>query len=62
MHATSATIPTVQHVADTPIAVANIYKNTETAPVNHNGPQCAQCGWRGGSHASNCLFNSANCK
>ncbi|KAJ7088743.1 hypothetical protein B0H15DRAFT_949377 [Mycena belliarum] len=26
------------------------------APLNSNGPQCAHCGWRGGSHASNCPF------
>ncbi|KAJ7702670.1 hypothetical protein B0H17DRAFT_118491 [Mycena rosella] len=51
MHATSATIPTVQHGAETPIAVDNTHGNKETTPVNHNGPQCAQCGWRGGSHA-----------
>ncbi|KAJ7440744.1 hypothetical protein FB451DRAFT_124815 [Mycena latifolia] len=28
----------------------------DTQPLNQNGPQCAHCGWRGGSHDPNCPF------
>ncbi|KAJ7495391.1 hypothetical protein FB451DRAFT_1550824 [Mycena latifolia] len=51
MHATPTTIPTVQHVAEASVAAANTHESTVAMPVNHNGPQCAHCGWRGGSHA-----------
>ncbi|KAJ7105575.1 hypothetical protein C8R44DRAFT_806478, partial [Mycena epipterygia] len=55
MHSTSTTIPTVQHttapaaVANTTLASTNT--SVEAIPVNHNGPQCCHCGWRGGEHA-----------
>ncbi|KAJ7495410.1 hypothetical protein FB451DRAFT_1214058 [Mycena latifolia] len=59
MHATSATIPTVQRVAEASVAVANTHESTEAKAVNHSrGPQCAHCGWRGGDHASNCPFST----
>ncbi|KAJ7467636.1 hypothetical protein FB451DRAFT_1401625 [Mycena latifolia] len=60
MHATPTTITTVQHVAEASVAVANTHESTVVTPVNRstNGPQCAHCGWRGGSHASNCPFRS----
>ncbi|KAJ7105598.1 hypothetical protein C8R44DRAFT_886532 [Mycena epipterygia] len=58
MHCTSITVPTAA-----PAAVANTTRestSTSTSPtavpVNHNGPQCCHCGWRGGEHASNCPF------
>ncbi|KAJ7105616.1 hypothetical protein C8R44DRAFT_886545 [Mycena epipterygia] len=55
MYSTSSTIPTVQRTT-VPAAVANITPaSTSTSvgaiPVNHNGPQCCHCGWRGGEHA-----------
>ncbi|KAJ7070222.1 hypothetical protein B0H15DRAFT_1027813 [Mycena belliarum] len=45
-------------------AAAPVNTHTPTAPiqdsatVDSNGPQCAHCGWRGGSHASNCPFKA----
>ncbi|KAJ7721829.1 hypothetical protein DFH07DRAFT_1067512 [Mycena maculata] len=56
MHPTSSSVPTVEHTAETTAATVG----TESTPVNHNGPQCSCCGWRGGNHASNCAFNPAN--
>ncbi|KAJ7457701.1 hypothetical protein FB451DRAFT_1564075 [Mycena latifolia] len=61
MHAPFATVPTVQHVAEASVVVANTHKSTEGKPVNENGPQCAHCGWRGGGHASNCPFSAITC-
>ncbi|KAJ7495396.1 hypothetical protein FB451DRAFT_1387425 [Mycena latifolia] len=63
MHATPTTTPTVQRVAEASVAAANTHESTVATPVGHstNGPQCAHCGWRGGSHASNCPFSKLAC-
>ncbi|KAJ7225009.1 hypothetical protein C8J57DRAFT_1535567 [Mycena rebaudengoi] len=53
---------TTQHSMSTnllpTVDAAVVAKGPETteATVNHNGPTCAHCGWRGGGHASNCPF------
>ncbi|KAJ7105946.1 hypothetical protein C8R44DRAFT_806298 [Mycena epipterygia] len=56
MHAAPTIVATVQQSSELSAAVANQHKGTDAIPVNHNGPQCAHCGWRGGEHASNCPF------
>ncbi|KAJ6612417.1 hypothetical protein B0H10DRAFT_2052396 [Mycena sp. CBHHK59/15] len=57
MYATnSTTVPTVQHTAAATVAAPVQKESSEANVVNHNGPQCCHCGWRGGSHASNCPF------
>ncbi|KAJ7077694.1 hypothetical protein B0H15DRAFT_954986 [Mycena belliarum] len=50
MHSTPAPISTAQRVAEASSPVAHTHE-TEVKPVNHNGPQCCHCGWRGGEHA-----------
>ncbi|KAJ7756615.1 hypothetical protein B0H16DRAFT_1885894 [Mycena metata] len=52
---TTSTTPVVQRVAETSIsAVVNTHESAAAQPINHVGPQCAACGWRGGEHANNC--------
>jgi hypothetical protein len=50
MHATTP-VPVVQQTAEASPSPCNARATTEVKPVNHNGPQCASCGWRGGEHA-----------
>ncbi|KAJ7155058.1 hypothetical protein C8R46DRAFT_1356328 [Mycena filopes] len=57
MHSTNTTSTTVapKQCATQVAAVASTTTRAaaaETKPVNHNGPQCAECGWRGGNHAA----------
>ncbi|KAJ7447654.1 hypothetical protein FB451DRAFT_1411748 [Mycena latifolia] len=51
--AASLSVSTVQQPAGS--APAHIV-SVAAQPVNENGPQCAHCGWRGGSHA--CVLRS----
>ncbi|KAJ6532407.1 hypothetical protein B0H19DRAFT_1187446 [Mycena capillaripes] len=54
MYATSTTVYTLQTTTNS----LEISGATEADPkaMNSNGPTCCHCGWRGGSHASNCPF------
>ncbi|KAJ7458892.1 hypothetical protein FB451DRAFT_1563773 [Mycena latifolia] len=54
MRAVSLPVPAAQQTAAAAPASST---SADTIPVNHNGPQCAHCGWRGGGHASNCPFS-----
>ncbi|KAJ7105603.1 hypothetical protein C8R44DRAFT_806529, partial [Mycena epipterygia] len=57
MQSTSTTIPTVQRTtAPATVTTTPASMSAEAVIVNHNGPQCCHCGWRGGEHASNCPF------
>ncbi|KAJ7757278.1 hypothetical protein DFH07DRAFT_819757 [Mycena maculata] len=58
---TTTAVPIVQRRSETTPTI-NTCEGTEANPVNHNGPQCAHCGWRGGEHAKNCPFNAASCR
>ncbi|KAJ7458893.1 hypothetical protein FB451DRAFT_1406078 [Mycena latifolia] len=50
---TAVSAPTRSVSADTGTVSA------DTQPVNQNGPQCAHCGWRGGSHDPSCPFSAS---
>ncbi|KAF7314135.1 hypothetical protein HMN09_00572700 [Mycena chlorophos] len=50
--APAPTVPCAQTQAQSPAI---------RVPLNHNGPQCCHCGWRGGEHAKSCLFNPKGC-
>ncbi|KAJ6628623.1 hypothetical protein B0H10DRAFT_1777765 [Mycena sp. CBHHK59/15] len=58
MHASAfTTVLTVENIAEPSVAAVTQSESADSVKaVNHNGPQCCHCGWRGGSHASNCPF------
>ncbi|KAJ7719307.1 hypothetical protein B0H16DRAFT_1475043 [Mycena metata] len=58
MHSTSTVVAPKQCTSEVPVVAPTTRTAVETKPVNNNGPQCAECGWRGGNHAPNCLFRT----
>ncbi|KAJ6504941.1 hypothetical protein DFH09DRAFT_1101737 [Mycena vulgaris] len=50
MHATPTAVSVVQKSAEISVSATDRCGNVDVKPVNHNGPQCCHCGWRGGSH------------
>ncbi|KAJ7220855.1 hypothetical protein GGX14DRAFT_432281, partial [Mycena pura] len=61
MHAASTHSTCATPGPETSVCVGNQHQDVQPVDLMSNGPQCAHCGWRGGSHAANCPFSASNC-